>query len=63
MFDAKQHVIECGDQPNEDLAMCRAKGCGWTLRHPDRNIRVAESYRHLADVIDPPTKGDTECPS
>ncbi len=51
-----QHLIQNGDQPYEDVARCEASGCGFSFRHPDRKVRMAESYRHLADVIDPRNK-------
>lgn len=48
------HLIESGDQPHEDTAVCKAEGCGFRIKHPDRNVRMAASYRHIADLLDPP---------
>lgn len=52
------HLVEAGDQPFEDLAECKSRGCGWKFQHKDRNIRMAACYRHLADVYENQSKGE-----
>lgn len=51
---AVHHLIDLGDPPNTDLAKCMAPGCKFSFRHPERNVRLAASHRHIADLLDPP---------
>lgn len=59
MTAPENHLIEVGDQPHEDVALCRAQGCSWRFRAASRTALMAAAYRHLADIFDPPTKETT----
>lgn len=50
--EAHFHLIQSGDSPNQDVMRCEAHGCPFRVKSPDRNTRLAASYRHLADVLD-----------
>lgn len=52
------HQVDLGDSPNPDLAKCMARGCKFSFRHPNRNVRLAAAYRHIADLLDPPKETD-----
>lgn len=53
MTAANHHLVEVGDQPQEDLAICKARGCGWTFRHKSRQLLLAASYQHVANATTP----------
>ena len=51
MSDTIRHLVEDGD-PKVDEAWCH---CGkFRFSHPSKSKRLAEAYRHLANLLDPP---------
>ena len=54
MSSSNEHIVDIGDDPKGVECRCLASGCHWRFKSEDRNERLHEAYKHVADAVNGP---------